>query len=52
MITLRQVLWWAAVAFVLFYLFTQPVAAGHVVHNIFDAAKSGAASLVTFFNSI
>ena len=49
---LKQILSWAAIAFVAFYLVTQPTAAGHLVHNILDGLKSAGNSLATFFNSI
>jgi hypothetical protein len=49
---LKQILSWAAIAFVAFYLVTQPAAAGHFVHTILDGLKSAGNSLATFFNSI
>lgn len=49
---LRQVLGWAAVAFIAFWLVTQPAAAGHFVHNIFAGVKDAGNDLASFFNSI
>ncbi len=49
---IKQILGWAAIAFLAFYLVTQPAAAGHAVHNILDGLKSAGNSLATFFQSI
>ena len=49
---LKQILGWAAVAFLAFYLLTQPAAAGHVVHGIIDSLRAAGNSVATFFNSI
>jgi hypothetical protein len=35
-----------------FYLVTQPAAAGHVVHNILNGLKSVGTSIATFLNPI
>lgn len=49
---LRQILGWAAVAFLAFYLLTQPAAAGHVVHNILEGLRGAGNSIANFFNNI
>jgi hypothetical protein len=49
---LKKVLGWAVVAFLAFYLVTQPVAAGHTAHSILDGLKTAATSLGTFFKSV
>jgi hypothetical protein len=49
---LKQVITWAIVLFIAFYLVTQPVAAGHVVSNILNGLKSAGSSIATFLNSI
>lgn len=49
---LRQIVSWAAVAFVAFYLITQPSSAGLVVHDILNGLRNAGDSLATFFNSI
>jgi hypothetical protein len=49
---IKQILSWAAIAFVAFYLVTQPASAGHFVHSILDGLKTAGNSLATFFNSI
>lgn len=49
---LKQILSWAAIAFVAFYLVTQPAAAGHFVHSILNGLKSAGNSLASFFNSL
>jgi hypothetical protein len=49
---LKQILSWAAIAFVAFYLLTQPASAGHFVHSVLDGLRSAGNSVATFFNSI
>jgi hypothetical protein len=49
---LKQVITWAIVLFIVFYLVTQPVAAGHAVSNILSGLKSAGNSIATFLTSI
>lgn len=42
---------WAIVAFVAFYIVTQPVAAAHAFHGLLGGLKSAAASLGTFITN-
>jgi hypothetical protein len=49
---LKQIITWAIVIFIVFYVVTQPAAAGAVVHNILSGLKSAGSSIATFLNSI
>lgn len=49
---IKSLLGWAVIAFLAFYLLTQPVGAGHLAHSLLDGLKSAGNSLATFFNSI
>lgn len=49
---LKAVITWAIVLFLVFYVVTQPAAAGHAVSAIFNGLKSAGHSLATFVNSI
>jgi hypothetical protein len=48
----KQIVTWAIVIFLAYYLVTQPHGAGHVVHNVLNGLKSAGSSLATFLNSI
>lgn len=48
----KKVLTYLAVAFVVFYLFTQPANAAAAVRGVFGAVTTGAESLSTFFTSL
>ncbi|GLX92786.1 MULTISPECIES: hypothetical protein [Herbidospora] len=48
----KKLLTYAAIAFVIFYLFTQPQGAAGAVRGVFDAVGDGANSLALFFNSL
>ncbi|GLX92785.1 MULTISPECIES: hypothetical protein [Herbidospora] len=48
----KKVLTYAGIAFVAFYLWTQPSAAAGAVRGVFDGVTSGANSLATFFNGV
>ena len=50
--SLKKLLTWAIVIFIIFYLATQPVAAAHAVHTAFNGLKHIGNSLATFFNSL
>ncbi len=41
---MKKVLGWAVVAFIAFYIVTQPAAAGHATHNLLDGLKTAATS--------
>jgi hypothetical protein len=51
-VTLKKILGWAAVAFVIFYLITDPTGAAHAVSSITALLKTAGSSLETFFNSL
>lgn len=50
--TLRTVLGWIAVAFIVWFVIVEPTAAAAVVHNIGTFLATAAHSLSTFFTSI
>lgn len=50
--TLRQVLGWATVAFVAWWVITEPVSAAHFVHNIGLTLDRIAKGLSVFFASL
>jgi hypothetical protein len=43
---------WAGIAFVVFYLLSQPEGAARVVNNTIEGAMSGLGSLATFVNEV
>jgi hypothetical protein len=49
---LKKVAGWAVVVFLAWYLFTQPVAAGNAVHNLFNLLQQAGSSIATFLTSI
>ncbi len=49
---LRKAAGWAVIAFIAFYIVTQPAAAGHATHNLLDGLKTAATSLGTFFANV
>ena len=48
----KKVLGWAVVLFVVFYLFTDPQGAAHLMTGLLDLLKKAGTSLATFFNSL
>ncbi|MDP4508415.1 hypothetical protein OHA25_45740 [Nonomuraea sp. NBC_00507] len=48
----KKVITYAAVAFVIFYLFTQPDQAADAVRGVFDGIVQGANQLATFFTRV
>ncbi|GAA0973003.1 hypothetical protein GCM10009555_027140 [Acrocarpospora macrocephala] len=48
----KQLVTYAAIAFVVFYLFTQPEGAANAVRGVMDGIGTGANSLAQFFNSL
>ncbi|PRX99522.1 hypothetical protein [Allonocardiopsis opalescens] len=48
----KKYLGWAGIAFVVFFLITQPVAAADFVGNVFAGLGSAAESLSTFVNAL
>jgi hypothetical protein len=48
----KKVATWAAIAFVVFYLATQPAGAAHFVHGVFSWLHGAANSMSTFVNSL
>jgi hypothetical protein len=49
---LRRVITWAAMAFVVYYLATQPSGSAHFVHGVFNWLHHAGNSLATFVNSL
>ncbi len=49
---MKKVLGWAVIAFIAFYIVTQPVAAGHAFHGLLGGLKIAATSLGTFFANV
>lgn len=49
---MKKYLTWAAVAFVAFFLFTQPEGAAGIVHSAANGIMSAADSLSTFVTSL
>lgn len=49
---LKQILGWAFLVFLAYYLLTQPAAAGHTAHSLLGDLKSAGNSVATFFNSV
>ncbi|MEV7802439.1 hypothetical protein AB0O28_05785 [Microbispora sp. NPDC088329] len=49
---LKKVLTYVAIAFVIFYLFTQPANAAGAVRNVFEGVTTGAERLSAFFTSL
>ncbi|WP_169807412.1 hypothetical protein [Herbidospora cretacea] len=48
----KKVLTYVAIAFVIFYLFTQPQGAAGAVRGAFDAIGNGADALAQFFTEL
>ena len=48
----KKVLTYAAIAFVVFYLYNQPQAAAGAVRGVFATVNTGASRLATFFTSV
>jgi hypothetical protein len=51
-VNLKQLLAWLALAFVVWFILVEPVAAAHVVHNIGAFLSSAAHSISTFATSV
>ncbi len=49
---LKKVLTWAAVAFVIYYLATNPGGAGHFVTHVLAGLKTAGNSMAQFLNHI
>jgi hypothetical protein len=49
---LKKILTWAAVAFVIYYLATDPHGAGHFVTHALNALKTAGNSMAQFLNNI
>ncbi len=52
LMNVKKLLTYAAVAFVVFYLFTQPTGAAAAVRGVFDGIGTGAERLSAFFTSL
>ncbi|MEZ0071810.1 hypothetical protein [Planotetraspora sp. GP83] len=48
----KKVLTYAAIAFVVFYLYNQPQAAAGAVNSVFATVNTGASRLATFFTTV
>jgi len=51
-VNLKQILQWAAIALIIWWVIVQPASAAHVVHNIGTFLSSAAHGISTFFTSI
>ncbi|HUK73833.1 MAG TPA: hypothetical protein VLW50_34665 [Streptosporangiaceae bacterium] len=49
---MKKYLGWAAIAFVLFFLFTNPTGAATIVDNVLHGLNTAAHSLSTFVTSL
>ena len=49
---LKQVITWAIVLFIAFYVVTEPTSAAHAVTNILNGIKTAFNSVASFLNSI
>lgn len=50
--SMKRLLGWAAVAFVVWFIIAQPTQAAHLVHNLGGFLTTAARSLSAFFASI
>lgn len=51
-VSLRTVLGWLAVAFIVWWIIEDPTGAAHVVHNIADFLTAAAHGIASFFASL
>jgi hypothetical protein len=51
-VNLKTVLGWLALAFVLWWIISEPASAAHVVHNIGVFLTDAAHGIATFFSSL
>jgi hypothetical protein len=51
-VSLKTVLGWAALAFIVWFVIEQPEAAGHIVHNIGTFLAAAASGFAHFVSSI
>ena len=49
---IKKIVQWAVVIFLVWYLITQPAAAGAAVHNLLNLLKHAGTSIATFLNSL
>jgi hypothetical protein len=49
---LRRVATWTVIIFVVYYVTTQPIGAGHFAHSVLNDLKAAGHSLTIFFSSI
>jgi hypothetical protein len=49
---LNRIIGWALVAFIVFYLLTNPAGAAGVVHSALDGLRHAGDSLARFFNQL
>jgi hypothetical protein len=49
---IKKIVQWAVVIFLVWYLITQPAAAGAAVHNLLNLLKQAGTSVATFLNSL
>ena len=49
---LRKIIIWAVVAFIVYYIATQPANAGLFVHRSIDGLRSAGSSLARFVNQL
>jgi hypothetical protein len=51
-VKLKTILWWAIVAFLIWWIIQQPTNAAHLVHNIATLLSSAASGFSHFISSI
>jgi hypothetical protein len=49
---LKKIVSWAVIAFIAYYLYTQPAGAGGFMHNVFHVLRLAGTSLATFLNTL
>jgi hypothetical protein len=50
--TVKKVVTWALAIFIAYYLLTQPTAASHATHDLFNLLNQAGSSIATFLNSL
>lgn len=49
---IKQVLTWAGIAFVLFFLISSPTQASDLVHSMLDSLRMAAEAVITFMRNL
>lgn len=48
----KQIVQWAVVIFLAYYLLTRPTGAANAIHNLLNLLKDAGSSIATFLNSL